>query len=154
MRLKKSTDVLFRIGIILKGVDAVFEVIGGILLTMPTKIARYLSVLSQHEIYRHHQVLSGRIDHLADALTGRPHLGAALYLIVHGGAKVILIVGIFRARKWGYLGLIGVLGFFTLVELTRFVAAHEWVTGVLGVFDLAVVVLIWKEYRARFIDKA
>ena len=71
--------------------------------------------------------------------------------MVHGGAKVILVAAIFRGKKWGYLGLIGVLGVFTLVEMTRAITAHEWITGVLGLIDLGVVILIWKEYRARFV---
>ncbi|HLK56281.1 MAG TPA: DUF2127 domain-containing protein [Chthonomonadaceae bacterium] len=148
--MKKSTDLIFRISIIVKGVDAVFEVVGGLLLTQPVKIARYLAVLAQHELYRHHQVLSGRLDHLAETISVHASLPEAAYLCVHGLAKVILIVAIFLNKRWGYVGLIGVLSLFTLVELTRSIMAREIVTGLLGLFDLVVVILIAKEYQARF----
>ena len=153
MLATKTTDLLFRIGLLVKGVDAVFEVIGGILITTPTKLARYILVLSQHELYRHHQVLSGRLDRLAETVAVHAHLGAAVYLIAHGAAKVILIAAIVRGQRWGYAGLMGVLSIFTLIEVTRAVAAQEVVTGALGLFDALVVVVIYKEYKQRFLNK-
>ena len=146
----KATDFLFRTGLVVKGVDSLFEVIGGVLLTMPTKLARYILVLSQHELDRHHEVLAGRLDKLADDVTVHVHLASALYLLVHGLAKVILISAIFFRKRWGYIGFIGVLSLFTAIEMTRAITAHEIVTGVLGLFDVAVVLLILKEYRIQF----
>ena len=148
--VSKTTDLLFRVGMTVKGVDSLFEVIGGIILTMPTKLARYILVLSQHEAFRHHMALSGRLDRIAEKVMMHPSMGEAVYLMVHGLSKVILIVAIIRGRKWGYLGLMGVLSLFTLVELTRAIAAHEVVTGIFGVIDLGVVFLIYKEYASRF----
>jgi uncharacterized membrane protein len=149
----KGTDFLFRVGLIVKGVDAVFEMIGGVLLSMPVKLARYLLVLSEHELYKNHKALSGNLGHLAASVQRHPSLPEAAYLLVHGGAKVILIVAIFRGKKWGYTGLIGVLSFFTIIELGRAITAHEIVTGCLGLFDLGVVLLIAKEYLLRFVAK-
>ena len=149
-RTSKATDLLFDIGMFVKGVDSAFEVIGGIILTMPTKLSRYILVISQHEAFRHHLALAGKLDRLAESVSMHPSLGEAIYLMVHGLAKVILILAIIRQKKWGYTGFIAVLSLFTLIELGRAVSAHEVVTGVLGVFDLFVVALIYKEYRARF----
>jgi uncharacterized membrane protein len=151
--MKKTTDLIFRLSLIAKGADSVMEVIGGLLLIRPTRIARYLSVLSQHEVYRGHAALSGRLDHLAQTITVHASLGEAIYLLVHGLAKVILIAAIFQNKRWGYVGLIGVLSIFTLVELTRAITAHEIVTGALGLFDLVIVILIYKEYRVRFLTR-
>ncbi len=148
----KTTDFFFKIGLAIKGIDSCFEVVGGVLLMMPMKLARYFLVLSQHEVYHHHQVLAGRIDHLADGVLEHASTGEALYLMVHGLAKVILIFAIYRHRRWGYLGLIGVLSLFALIEATRAIGAKELVTGILAAFDVLMVVLIAKEYRARFVD--
>ncbi len=145
-----TTDVLFRIGIIVKGVDSLFEVLGGVLLTMPTRLARYLLVISQHEAYRHHSVLAGRLDQLAGGVSMHPSTGEAIYLIIHGLAKVVLIAAIFYQKRWGYIGFIAVLTLFALIELVRAVTAREVVTGILGIFDVCVVVLIYKEFRDRF----
>ena len=148
--MNKTTDLLFRLGLYTKGIDSLFEVIGGLLLTMPTRLSRYILVLSQHELYRHHQVLSGRLDRLAESVLVHAHLASALYLFVHGLSKVILISAIFKGKRWGYTGLMGVLSLFAVIELTRAVTAHELVTGILGIFDGIVIFLIYKEFRARF----
>jgi len=150
MPLSKTTDLLFRIGMIVKGVDSIFEVVGGILLMMPTKLARYLLVISQHEAFRHHLALSGKLDKLADSVTMHPSMGEGIYLAVHGAAKVILIAAIVAHKRWGYLGFIAVLSLFSTIELVRSVTAQEVVTGIFGLFDVCVVVLIYKEYRTKF----
>ena len=148
--LSKTTDLLFKIGMIVKGIDSVFEVIGGIILTMPTKLARYILVFSQHEAFRHHTVLAGKLDRLAENVTMHPSIGQAVYLMVHGLAKVILILAITRNKRWGYTGFIGVLSLFTAIEMVRAISAHEVVTGVFGLFDMFVVAIIYKEFKSRF----
>ena len=148
--MNRTAETIFKVGLIIKGVDSLFEVLGGLLLTMPTKLARVRLVLAHHELYRHHDVLAGKLDRLADEVTVQVHLGSALYLLVHGLAKVILIAAVFKGKQWGYLGLIGVLSIFSAIEMVRVVTAQEYVTGVLGLFDIAVVVLMVKEYRQRF----
>lgn len=148
--VSKTTDLIFKVGLIVKGVDSGFEVVGGLLLAMPMRLSRALLVLGQHESYRHHEVLAGRIDRLAESVVQHASMGEAAYLMVHGLAKVILIAAIFRGKKWGYTGLIGVLSLFALIELARALGAHEIVTGGLSLFDIVMVILIAKEYRAHF----
>lgn len=147
----KTTDDLFRIGLIVKGVDAVFEVIGGFIFTTPTKLARWLLVLSQHELYHHHEVLSGRLDKLADHVVTHANIGEAIYLIIHGLFKVILVAAIFKERKWGYQGLIAVLSFFGVVEVVQALVLGKILVAFLALFDVALVYLIAKEYRAKFV---
>ena len=116
---------------------------------MPLKLYAWLMLAADHEIYRHHEVLAGRLDHMADVVISKPHLGSAIYLALHGLCKVILIYGIFKEKKWGYVGLIGVLSFFAIVELGRAVLHHEILVGVLAVFDLVLVGLIAWEYKKK-----
>jgi uncharacterized membrane protein len=147
---KQATDTLFRVGLIGKGVDAVLEVAGGFLLLTPTRLARWVTLLSQHELYRHHQVLAGHLDNLAASVSEKASMVEAAYLMVHGTAKIVLILGIVAGKRWGYSGLIAVLSFFTCVEFGRALTAHELLTGLLGVFDLMVVAIIYKEYKQKF----
>lgn len=149
-RNDEAMNFIFRAGLIIKGVDSLFEILGGILLAMPMRLARYILVLSQHEAFRHHEVLAGRLNRLADATTTHASMGEAVYLIIHGVAKVILIAAIARGLRWGYLGLIIILSLFALIEVVRAGTAREVVTGLLGVFDLGVVYVIWREYLKNF----
>jgi len=146
-------NFIFRLGLIVKGVDSLFEVIGGMILTTPTKLARYILIVSQHEAFRHHTALAGRLDRLADATTMHPSMGEAVYLIVHGAAKIVLILAIARGFRWGYLGFMVILSMFALIEIVRACAAREIVTGLLGAFDVGVVFVIYREYLTHFVKR-
>jgi uncharacterized membrane protein len=72
-----------------------------------------------------------------------------LYLLIHALIKITFLTGLWRDRAWAYP--------FALVSLTAFVAyqlyriAHIfslWLT-VFTIIDIAVIVLIWHEYRYR-----
>jgi len=146
----KLTELLFDVGMIVKGIDSAFEVVGGILLAQPTKLARYIVAFSQHEAFRHHDFLAGKLDNLADKVTMHPNHTQAIYLMVHGLAKMILIGAIVAGKRWGYIGLMVVLSIFTTIEVVQAVIAREVLTGIFGLFDLMVVVLIYREFKARF----
>ena len=149
-RSDKLTELFFRISMAVKGFDSLLEVLGGIALTMPLKVQRLLLILSQHEAFRHHAAMSGRLDRLAETVTTHPSMGTAAYLMVHGGTKVFLIGAILKGKRWAYVGLISVLTLFTFVEIARAAMESEIVTAAFGALDLVVVVLIYREYRMRF----
>jgi uncharacterized membrane protein len=146
-----KAEWFFRAGILLKGIDSAFEVLGGILLLMPVRLATWLWLLADHEIYKHHDVLAGRFDHLAETVVTKDSPFMAGYLLVHGLSKVILIYGIFQEKVWGYKGLIVVLAFFTLIEVAQGLHGHEIVTLILAGFDALLVFLMAKEYRKKFV---
>ena len=147
--MNKTTDTLFRVGLVIKLVDSVFEMIGGAILTVPTKLAGWLLLLSQHELDKHHNAMVGRLDHITDLVLTKAFMGEAIYLLIHGLAKLILISAIFVGKDWGYRGLIVVLSLFSLLEVAQGIRAHEYVPIILALFDGFLVWLIWKELRAK-----
>lgn len=153
-RMNKSADAIFKIGLFIKGFDSILEAIGGVVLFFPTKLSLYLAVLAQHELFKHHDVLAGRLDRLADTVEMKVTLAGALYLFIHGSAKSVLIWGVFKEKAWGYVGLIVVMSIFAIIEFGRSIQAHEPIVGLLALFDLGLVWLMRKEYYARFHKKA
>ncbi len=150
-RGSSTVDILFRASLILKGLDALLEALGGILLLMPFELDRTISFLLQHELYaevRH--PTTAHIEHAAAVALQNATLVGAIYLIIHGLAKVILIAAVFKEKKWGFVGLVGVLSVFALVELFRFATTHSVLVLALALFDAFIVYLIAKEYRIRY----
>jgi uncharacterized membrane protein len=147
--LKLNTTAIFDIGLILKGIDSVFEVVGGILLLSPVKLGGYLEVLSQHS----------RRDFIARGLESMSHgvqavtLATAIYLMVHGLSKTILILAVWRDKMWGYVGLIGVLSLFAVVELYRYFVVDKPELLALSLFDAFLVLIIFREYKIRHMKK-
>jgi uncharacterized membrane protein len=144
--VKTKTTIIFDIGLLLKLIDSLFEVIGGFLLLSPVKVSGYLELLSQHS---KHDFISRNLDKLASSVHQATIVMAA-YLIVHGMAKAILIGGALKRKTWGYIGLMIVLAIFSIMEVTRYFETQKIGILIFGLFDGALVGLIAHEYQARY----
>ena len=148
----KSGDLLdraFAVGIILKGLDGVLEVVGGVLLLIvsQTTIDQISRALTQHELSEDpHDFLATHLLHSAGSLTGSSlHFGAA-YLLLHGVVKVALVAALLRDKIWAYPWMIAFLIVFIVYQLYRMTFAFS--IGLLGltVFDIVVVWLTYREF--------
>ena len=148
---RTATDKAFRIGLYIKGLDGVLEIIGGILLLLvnPAQINRWAKSLTQHELSEDpHDFLAGHILKTAHSLTGKALIFGAVYLLAQGIVKVVLVWQVFNDRVWAYLALIAVVGVFAVYQIYR-LAFIRFTAGLflLTVFDLAIIYLTQKEYR-------
>ena len=148
-----SLDRTFRISVTLKGLDGVLEVIGGLVLLFvrPATINHLARNLTQHELSADpHDFIARHLLRSAGHLTHGTTLFAAVYLLSHGLAKVVLVAAVLRQQLWAYPGMIALLGVFIAYQLYRLVAVRVTIgLTVLTAFDAFVVWLTWKEYRAR-----
>jgi uncharacterized membrane protein len=112
-RPRDLLDQTFEVGIILKGLDGVLEVLGGLLLLMvsPATINRVVTSLTQHELSEDpHDILATHLLKTAHGLTGSAVLFGAVYLFAHGLVKVVLVAALLKNRLWAYPWMIGFLG--------------------------------------------
>jgi uncharacterized membrane protein len=96
-RPRDLLDQTFEVGIILKGLDGVLEVLGGLLLLVvsPATIDRVVTSLTQHELSEDpHDFLATHLLRTAHGLTGAAVLFGAVYLLAHGLVKVVLVVAL------------------------------------------------------------
>ena len=142
---------LFQAAVILKGIDAVLEVIGGALLVAfgQQGIGRTVRFLTQHELTEDpHDLVAGWV------LRYTRHIGvatvhfAAAYLLVHGLVKVGLAGGLIREKRWVFPVALVFLGMFVLYQLYRFQHHPSAPLAFLTVLDLAIMALVWREYVA------
>ena len=145
LAVKSKLTLLFDIGLVIKGIDSVLEVIGGVLLLFPVRLSDYLEVLSQHS---KHDFVARNLERLAGSVSTATAL-SAIYLMIHGVAKAVLIVAALKQRAWGYIGLMVVLLFFASIEMVRFFFVRKMGLLVFSLFDVALVLLIANEYRTR-----
>jgi uncharacterized membrane protein len=146
---EKSIYRLFRISVILKGVHALLELIGGfILLFLSTKaMSSFVTSLTQdelsedpHDVIAHY--LYGAGQHLS---VGAKHFGG-LYLLSHGVVNMALVVGLLKNRPWAYPTSLAILSLFIGYQIYRFTHTHSVGLIALTLFDLLVLGLIWREY--------
>lgn len=151
-------DRLFEIGIIAKGLNGVAEIIGGLalLFASPARLQHLAAILTQGELSEDpHDVIATHLLHTTNGLTGDAVLFGAVYLLIHGLVKIVLVVALLRNKLWAYPWMIGVLVVFIGYQLYR-ISLHATVGLIaLTVFDLAIVALTVREYgRQRRLSSA
>ena len=155
MRGIKSGSLLdqsFRFSITLKGLHALLEMILGIaiLKVNPQAINRFVLTLLHPELSEDPGdfVATHLLRASQQFAAGGKHF-ASLYLLSHGLVKIVLVVALFRNKLWAYPTMIVTLSAFILYQGYRFVLTHSIVMIFLTLFDIAVIVLTWLEYRKQ-----
>ncbi len=150
-------DRVFEVGIILKGLDGVLETLGGLLLlaVTPATINTVVSRLTQYELSEDPKDFIARhLLRYAHGLTGPAVTFAALYLLLHGALKVVLVVALLRNQLWAYPWMIGFLVLFIVYQVYRLVLSPTAVLIGLTTFDALIVWLTWREWRKQTADRA
>lgn len=121
----------------------------GLLVTSHEVMARFVFWVT------HFQIAEARTDTLA-SLTLRAvqqfpvstqHF-YALYLLAHGGLKLVMVLLLWRREIWAYPTAMVVLAGFVLYQLYEFSHAGSPFLLVLAVFDLVMIGLVWQEWQA------
>jgi uncharacterized membrane protein len=152
MALSRTLDDTFKVSVTLKGIDGALEIVGGavLLFVRPTTLDQLARSLTQHELAQDpHDFLARHVLHSAGQLTHGSTLFAAVYLLSHGIAKVVLVVALLRDQLWAYPATIALLGAFIAYQLYRLSYRVTLGLTLLTIFDAFVVWLTWREYRIK-----
>ena len=149
---KDWLDRVFEIGIIAKGLNGVAELIGGLLLLFvsPSRLQDLAGALTQGELSEDpHDFIATHLLHTANGLTGDAVLFGAIYLLIHGLVKIVLVIALLLNKLWAYPWMIGVLLTFIGYQLYR-IALHP-TAGLIALtaFDALIVALTWREYTRQ-----
>jgi uncharacterized membrane protein len=138
---------------VLKGLDGILEVAGGILLLVlsPHAIQHLVRVLTAHELSEDpHDLIARYLLHSTAHLTTAITIFGAIYLLSHGIAKIVLVGLVLRDKLWAYPWLIVLLLAFIAYQLYRITAVHFSIgLTLLTIFDAFLVWLTWREYRSK-----
>jgi uncharacterized membrane protein len=145
-------DRTFQVSIILKGLDGVLEMVGGLLLLLvsPSTIGRVVAALTQHELSEDpHDFIATHLLSTAHGLTQSTVLFGGLYLLSHGFVKIILVTALLRNKLWAYPWMIGFLGVFVIYQLYRIALAPTVGLIAVTVFDVFIMWLTYREYQKQ-----
>jgi uncharacterized membrane protein len=141
---------IFEISVLLKGVHALIECIGGLALAFisTSVITNLVNGLTQEELVEDPKdFVATHLLSLAQNFTVSTQRFYAVYLLSHGLIKLLLVIGLLRNKLWAYPVSLFTLGLFIVYQLYRFSYTHGLGLIVLTVFDVVVMGLIWHEYR-------
>lgn len=146
---KTLLDKTYEIGILVKGIDGVLELMGGILLlaVKPQTIDNITAFLTQHELSQNpHDFIATHVLQYGTDLAHGSHAFAAAFLLTHGLVKIVLVAALLRNYPWAYPFAIITLGLFIVYQLYRMVVEPTFGMGFLTVLDIIIVWLIWREW--------
>ncbi len=149
---KDALDRTFEVGILLKGLDGILELVGGALLLLvpPASLSRIAAALTQHELSEDpHDVIATYLLRTSHGLTGSAVGFAAAYLLLHGVVKVVLVLALLRNKLWAYPWMIAFLVAFIGYQLYRIALHITLGLTALTIFDAIIVWLTWREYRKQ-----
>ena len=151
-RRERRVEILFRVTLVLKGADGVLELIGGILLLFltPQRMNAVVVFLTQHELGEDpNDPVSNWIVHFGHTMTGSATLFGAVYLLLHGVVKVVLVWAVLKEQLWAYPWMIGFLAVFIGWQGWELLRHVSWGVVALTAFDVLIVVLTVHEYRVQ-----
>ncbi len=145
-------DWTFEIALFLKGLDGILEIVGGILLLVVSKaqLDSVVVALTQHELSEDpHDVIATHLLSAEGNLSGGSQTFAALYLLLHGIVKVVLVAAVLKDKLWAYPWMIAFLLAFIAYQGYLLVVAPTVGIAALTAFDLFMVWLTYREYGKR-----
>ena len=141
---------LFELGVSLKFLNGFLEVIGGVLLffSTPESLSKLAATLLTNELLEDPKdLVANTLLHAVQSLSASTQIFASAYLLVHGIAKVGLVIALWRKKLWAYPLAGVVLVLFTAYQVYLFTHSRSLFQLVLTVVDVVILLLLWSEYR-------
>jgi len=135
-RMRSKIHVAFQIGVVLKGLNGLLELIGGSLLLVfpPSAIREFIVHLSHN-------------PGIAQHISLQDERFAAMYLLAHGVVKGVLVYALLRESLWAFPLAIGVFAAFGVYQIYRYVVEPSTWLIALTVLDVAVILLALAEWH-------
>ena len=151
-RLGESKDLVhvgFEIGLLMKGIDGILEIIGGFLLLFlsPARLNGIMRLLTQHELSEDpkDKVANLLLFYSHSFSISAQHFGVT-YLLSHGLVKCLLIFLLWQKRLFAYpLSILSLL-LFIAYQAYRYSISQSAFLVVLSILDIVMVVLTVLEY--------
>jgi uncharacterized membrane protein len=143
-------DRVFDVSLILKGLDGLLELVGGILLFVisPVRLNAIVRFLTQHELSEDpHDFVATRLVWYAHLFTTSVSLFLAIYLLTHGLVKIVLVVAVLKEQLWAYPWMIAFLLIFIAYQVYQLTLNLSVGLLLLTLFDLFIVVLTFLEFQ-------
>jgi uncharacterized membrane protein len=152
IRHSKYFELIYRIGVAIKGMDGLVELIAGLALVISPSIVHtiLMNLMGRAQVHdgKAFYVISEYIARLDNDLTKSGLLFLTIFLIGHGVVKLVLVYCLLRRYIHAYPYALSVLCLFLLYQLYVLVqdplSIGMWLFTIL---DIVIIWLVWGEYK-------
>ncbi len=149
---EKDILYLFEFSVIIKGIHAVIEIIGGFLVLFISQnfVIQTIVNFTQDELAEDSKdFLANYLLHAAQNFSINSKHFVAFYLLSHGIIKGVLVIALLKKKLWAYPVSIFVFSLFIVYQIVRYSDTHSIWLILFTIFDAIVIWLIWHEYKQR-----
>jgi uncharacterized membrane protein len=146
----KGVHEVFIASLILKALNAVIEITGGVLIFFISqeRIIKIVMFFTQEEVSQDPKdLIANYLITSAENFSLSAKHFIAFYLLSHGLVKFGVIIGLLKKKPWAYPAAFAVFSLFIIYQLYRYFHTHSLWLLVLSTFDLIVIWLILMEYK-------
>jgi uncharacterized membrane protein len=157
MRQRKSRptrglalDWIYLVGIVLKGLDAVFQLVAGIPLLLIThvQLMDFVHTVTAGELVEDpHDFLANLSLNEAAHISAAGMLMGAIYLAIHGAAKLAIVIALVRGSKRAHPWAVGVLAALLVAQIVDLVVRFSIGVLLLSIVDAIIIALLVREWR-------
>jgi uncharacterized membrane protein len=144
------TDRLFRIAVLLKGLDGGFQLVAGIaLLFIPAKaITDFVQLIVTRDLVGNpaERLATPLQTAVQDLVGGGTRTFVIVYLLVHAVIKLGLVIALLRKVTPAYPIAAVALAVFVVFEVLRAVHTHSVALPIFAALDVLIIVLVVREY--------
>jgi uncharacterized membrane protein len=147
---EKTLHRVFNIGLILKGIIALLEILAGIVaysITQQFLLNLVLAVFHEELIGDPHDFMANFLIQSVQKFSVSTQLFTSIYLLGHGIIKAILLAGLLRGKFGYYPAAIVVFVLFVVYQIYIYSFTHSIWLLLITLLDIAVIWLTWHEYR-------
>ena|SRR5665213_405375 len=144
-------ELLFLASVWFKGLDGLLELIGGIALVSvkPAFVLHIARLVTQDEIAEDpRDWVANALRHAAAHLSLGGKEFMAIYLLIHGGVKLGLVLALLKRVLVAYPISVAIFAGFIAYQLYRYTFTNGLALLVLSAVDMVVIVFIMLEYVA------
>ena len=132
--MRSKVHVAFEVGVILKGLNGLVELIGGVLL-----LVFPANAIQQFVVHLTHW----NVQHLSE----HDKTFGAIYMLSHGVIKAVLVYALLKEKVWAFPWAIAIFTAFGVYQIIRYLKEPSVWLIVLTILDAFVILLTWAEWQ-------
>ncbi len=141
---------LFRFSIALKAINGVIEVIIGafLLFISSQKVVSFVQTAARQELIENpHDFISAYFFNLSQNFSLSTQHFVAIYLLVNGIIKIVLIAGLWRGKTWAYPTAGIALSLLVGYSIFRVLLHFSFILLIMIIVDMVILMLLHFEYE-------
>ncbi len=149
-RLNRIFHGSFEVMLLLKALNGLMEIAGGVLLTFltPDRMNRFMALITRRELLEDpNDLFMNLLLKISGSFSIDKQHFLIFYLLTHGVVKLIIITLLWRRKLWAYPISIGVFLFFITYQMHKYAQSPSVMYIALTILDSILIFLTFMEYR-------